>query len=70
MSKKPFKTRAKNYDPKLKIHGSFEDVIKVMVTNPDKPKEKAVKQTKKPKSPEEIKEDIETSWGAELGGEG
>ncbi|HET9746707.1 MAG TPA: hypothetical protein VFP97_13420 [Chitinophagaceae bacterium] len=37
------KQRAKNYDPKLKIHGSFADVIKVSVNNPDKPKEKAVK---------------------------
>lgn len=31
-TKKPKKGRAKKYDPKLKITGSFEDVIKVSVT--------------------------------------
>jgi hypothetical protein len=40
------KRRSKQYDPKLKISGTFSDVIKVSVTNPDKPKEKAVKKKK------------------------
>jgi hypothetical protein len=47
MSKKPYKTRAKNYAKPLKIEGSFADVTKVSVANPDKPKEKAVKPPKK-----------------------
>jgi hypothetical protein len=37
------KKRAKHYEKPLKIQGSFADVIKVSVTNPDKPKEKAPK---------------------------
>ena len=36
------KERAKKYDPKLKIKGSFEDVIKVSVT----PSEKTTKPKK------------------------
>jgi hypothetical protein len=40
------KQRAKTYEKPLKIHGTFSDVIKVMVSNPDKPKEKAVKKKK------------------------
>jgi hypothetical protein len=31
------KPRAKRYDEKLAIKGSFADVIKVSVTNPEKP---------------------------------
>ena len=46
MSKKPYKTRAKNYDKSLKIHGTVADAVKVSVTSPDKPKEKAVKKKK------------------------
>jgi hypothetical protein len=34
-AKKPKKKRAAKYDSKLKIHGSFEDVIKVSVTPKD-----------------------------------
>lgn len=30
------KTRAKKYDPKLKIYGTFEDVIKLSVRDADK----------------------------------
>jgi hypothetical protein len=36
MHKKEMKKRAENYDTKLAINGSFEDVIEVMVT-PGKP---------------------------------
>jgi hypothetical protein len=41
------KKRADHYEKPLKIHGSFDDVIKVMVTNPDAPKPKPVKPPKK-----------------------
>ena len=42
------KVRAKNYDPKLSIQGSFEDVIKVSVTpNPKKPEPSAKPKSKK-----------------------
>jgi hypothetical protein len=42
------KQRAKKYDEKLKIEGSFEDVIKVSVTPiPDNPKKESKKTTKK-----------------------
>jgi hypothetical protein len=34
---------ADHYERSLKIHGSFADVIKVSMTNPDKLKEKSVK---------------------------
>jgi hypothetical protein len=40
------KQRAKHYDLPLTINGTFDHVIKLSVTNPDKPKEKAVKKKK------------------------
>jgi hypothetical protein len=44
------KTRAKKYDPKLKIHGSFEDVIKLSVRDADKDaKKETVKNSAKKK---------------------
>ena len=46
MSKKPYKVRAKNYDKKLAIKGSLEDVIKVSVS-PEKKQEKPKKAAKK-----------------------
>jgi hypothetical protein len=41
------KKRAKQYDPKLKINGSFEDVIKLSVTHQkeDGKKSKAAKKS-------------------------
>ena len=42
------KKRADKYDSKLAINGSFEDVIKVMVT-PQKPEPKKVDKPKKKK---------------------
>jgi hypothetical protein len=41
------KERSEKYEKPLKIEGGFGDVIKVAMTNPDKPKEKAKKQEKK-----------------------
>jgi hypothetical protein len=41
------KQRAKTYDKPLKIRGTFADVIKVSVSNPEKPKEKKKKNYKK-----------------------
>ena len=40
------KKRADKYDSKLAINGSFEDVIKVMVTGNPAPKPKPVKPKK------------------------
>jgi hypothetical protein len=48
-AKKPKKKRAETYDPKLKITGSFEDVIKVSVT-PQKAIEKPKKHNNESKS--------------------
>lgn len=41
------KKRADKYDSKLAINGSFEDVIKVMVSSNPAPKPKPVKPKKK-----------------------
>jgi hypothetical protein len=41
------KQRAKHYDKPLKIHGTFDDIIKLSVTNPDAPKPKPVKPPKR-----------------------
>ena len=46
MSKKPYKVRAKNYNKKPAIKGSFEDVIKESAT-PEKKQEKPKKTAKK-----------------------
>jgi hypothetical protein len=40
---KAMKKRADHYEKAVKIQGGFADVIKVAVTNPDKPKEKEKK---------------------------
>jgi hypothetical protein len=42
---KSHENRAEKYQKKMKIRGTFADVIKVRA-NPDKPKEKAVKKKK------------------------
>lgn len=43
------KKRAEHYEKPLKIEGGFGDVIKVAMTNPDKPKEKAKKKSNEKK---------------------
>lgn len=43
------KKRADTYEKPVKIQGTFGDVIKVAMANPDKPKEKSVKPPKKGK---------------------
>lgn len=40
------KPRADKYEKKLKIQGTFGDVIKVAMAEPGKPKEKALKKKK------------------------
>jgi hypothetical protein len=39
-AKTPAKKRANHYGHHLKILGTFADVVKVSMTNPDKPKER------------------------------
>ena len=41
------KQRAENYEKPLKIEGAFGDVIKVAMTNPDKPTQPVKKAAKK-----------------------
>ena len=43
------KKRAEKYDPKLKIKGTFSDVIKVAMTEPPSAPVKAAKKAKKKK---------------------
>jgi hypothetical protein len=47
MAKKAKKKRATKYDEKLKINGSFADVIKVSVSGNSTPKPKEKKEKKK-----------------------
>jgi hypothetical protein len=46
---KPTKKRAENYDTKLAINGTFEDVIKLSVAGNPAPAPKPIKPSKKNK---------------------